>query len=518
MPDNSGAKIQELRRRQQTAKLGGGEKAIERQHSKGKMTARERLTKLLDEGTFQELDALVTHHVHDFGLEKRVTPGDGVVTGYGTVEGRLVYVYAQDFTVLGGSLGQAHAAKITKVQELAMQNGAPVVGINDSGGARIQEGFLSLGGYGDIFLANTLASGVIPQISIIMGPCAGGAVYSPAITDFTFMVKETSHMFITGPQVVKAVTHEDVTMERLGGAMAHNATSGVAHFAADDEESCLELVRQLLSYLPQNNLEDPPTAVPDDDAARADAALDTIVPDSPDVPYDVKDVITRIIDTGSFFEVQEHFAQNFVIGFARLDGAVVGILANQPAVKAGCLDIDASVKAARFVRFCDAFNIPLLTFEDVPGFMPGVAQEHGGIIRHGAKLIFAYCEATVPKLTVVLRKAYGGAYIVMSSKHVRGDYNVAWPSAQIAVMGAAGAVEIIYRRDLQGAEDPDALREQLVADYEERFANPYQAASYGYVDAVIEPSQTRAVLINALQMLQNKRGKNPPKKHGNMPL
>ena len=514
-PDSS---VQALRRRKREAKLGGGARAVERQHSKGKMTARERLAKLLDEGSFQELDALVTHHVHDFGLERRVTVGDGVVTGYGTIEGRLVYVYAQDFTVMGGSLGQAHAAKITKVQDLALKNGAPVIGINDSGGARIQEGILALAGYGDIFLRNTLASGVVPQISVIMGPCAGGAVYSPALTDFTFMVKETSHMFITGPQVIKAVTHEDVSFEELGGAMTHNSLSGVAHFATDDEDACLAAVRKLMSYLPQNNLEDAPAVVPTDDPARADEALDWIVPDSPNIPYDMKEVIAGVMDGGSFFEVQEHFARNMVIGFARLDGAVVGVVANQPAVLAGVLDINASIKGARFVRFLDAFNIPIVTLVDVPGFMPGVAQEHGGIIRNGAKLIFAYCEASVPKLTVITRKAYGGAYIVMSSKSLRGDFSVAWPTAEIAVMGPEGAVGIIYRRELAAAEDPEELRGQLVADYRGKFANPYVAASYGYVDDVIEPSQTRAVLINALQMLQNKRDTNPPKKHGNLPL
>ncbi len=514
-PDSS---VQSLRHRKREAKLGGGARAVERQHSKGKMTARERLAKLLDEGSFQELDALVTHHVHDFGLERRVTLGDGVVTGYGTIEGRSVYVYAQDFTVMGGSLGQAHAAKITKVQDLALKNGAPVIGINDSGGARIQEGILALAGYGDIFLRNTLASGVVPQISVIMGPCAGGAVYSPALTDFTFMVKETSHMFITGPQVIKAVTHEDVSFEELGGAMTHNSLSGVAHFATDDEDACLAAVRKLMSYLPQNNLEDAPAVVPTDDPARADEALDWVVPDSPNIPYEMKEVIAGVVDRGSFFEVQEHFARNMVIGFARLDGAVVGVVANQPAVLAGVLDINASIKGARFVRFLDAFNIPIVTLVDVPGFMPGVAQEHGGIIRNGAKLIFAYCEASVPKLTVITRKAYGGAYIVMSSKSLRGDLSVAWPTAEIAVMGPEGAVGIIYRRELAAAEDPEELRGQLVADYRGKFANPYVAASHGYVDDVIEPSQTRAVLINALQMLQNKRDTNPPKKHGNLPL
>ena len=511
-------KVQKLRHLQASAKQGGGSEAIDRQHEKGKLTARERIAKLVDDESFQELDALATHHAVDFGMDQRAALGDGVVTGYGTIHGRLVYVYAQDFTVMGGSLGLAHARKIVKVQELALKNGAPVIGINDSGGARIQEGIQALAGYADIFLNNTLASGVVPQISIIMGPCAGGAVYSPALTDFTFMVKETSHMFITGPQVVKTVTHEDVTMEDLGGAMVHNSTSGVAHFAARDENDCLSMVRTLLAYLPQNNLEDPPAAQPKDDPARADEALDSMIPDTATAPYDVKGVITKIVDQGSFFEVQEHFAGNIVIGFARLDGAVVGVVANQPAVRAGVLDINASIKAARFVRFCDAFNVPIVTLVDVPGFMPGVAQEHGGIIREGAKLIYAYCEATVPKLTVVMRKAYGGAYIVMSSKNIRGDYNVAWPSAEIAVMGPEGAVNVMYRKEIAAAADPDALRAQRIAEYREKFASPYLAASWGQMDAVIEPSQTRSVLINALRMLQGKRDQNPPKKHGNMPL
>jgi propionyl-CoA carboxylase beta chain len=511
-------KIARLRSLQQEAMQGGGADATERQHEKNKLTARERLAGLLDEGSFQELDALVTLHSHEFGLAERAALGDGVVTGYGTINGRLVYVFAQDFTVMGGSLGQAHAAKITKVQDLAVKNGAPLIGINDSGGARIQEGILALGGYADIFLRNTLASGVIPQVSVIMGPCAGGAVYSPALTDFTFMVKETGHMFITGPQVIKAVTHEDVTFEQLGGAMTHNATSGVAHFAADDEASCLQMVRTLMSYLPQNNMEDPPAVAPKDDPARADEALDTIIPDNANTPYDIKGIITRVMDMGSFFEVQPHYAPNIVVGFARLDGMAVGIVANQPNAMAGVLDINASDKAARFVRFCDCFNVPIVTLVDVPGFMPGVDQEHGGIIRHGAKLIYAYCEATVPKLTVITRKAYGGAYIVMSSKHIRGDFNVAWPTAEIAVMGPDGAVNIVYRKEIESAADPEAARQERVNEYREKFANPYQAASYGYVDAVIEPSQTRAVLINALQMLQNKRDANPAKKHGNMPL
>jgi len=444
--------------------------------------------------------------------------GDGVVTGWGTIEGRLVYVFAQDFTVMGGSLGAAHAAKISKVQDLALKNGAPLIGINDSGGARIQEGIQSLDGYAGIFLRNTLASGVIPQISVIMGPCAGGAVYSPALTDFTFMVQGTSNMFITGPQVVKAVTQEDVTMEGLGGADVHTSKSGVAHFAAADENSCLAMVRTLVGYLPANNLEDPPAIASKDEPMRAEKALNDIVPASANEPYDMKTVIDLIFDKGSFLEVQAQLAMNIIIGFARLDGAVVGVVANQPAVLAGVLDIDASVKAARFVRFCDAFNIPLVTFVDVPGFMPGVAQEHGGIIRHGAKLIYAYCEATVPKLTVITRKAYGGAYIVMSSKQIRGDMNFAWPSAEIAVMGPEGAVNIIYKSEIDQAADPEALRTQKIAEYRDKFANPYQAAAYGDVDAVIEPSQTRAALINSLRMLANKRDTNPAKKHGTMPL
>ncbi len=510
--------IQTLRRLQQEAKQGGGADAIKRQHDRGKMTARERLETLLDEGSFQEMDALVTHHETALGMDEKKVLGDGVVTGYGTIEGRLVYVFAQDFTVMGGSLGRAHAAKITKLQDLALRTGAPIIGINDSGGARIQEGIQALAGYADIFLRNTLASGVVPQISIIMGPCAGGAVYSPALTDFVFMTQGTGNMFITGPQVIKAVTHEDVTMEELGGAMAHNQRSGVAHFAAKSEEECLAQVRQLLSYLPQNNLEDPPAVAPQDDPARADEALDTLVPQDPSAPYDVKDVIAGVVDTGSFLEIQALYAPNIVIGFARLDGMVIGVVANQPSAKAGVLDIDASDKAARFVRFCDAFNVPIVTLVDVPGFMPGVDQEHGGIIRHGAKLIYAYCEATVPKLTVILRKAYGGAYIVMSSKHIRGDFNVAWPNAEIAVMGPEGAVNIIHRKEIQSAQNPNALRQQLIDEYRETFASPYQAASHGYVDAVIEPSQTRATLINALQMLQNKRDANPRKKHGVMPV
>ncbi|NLG27234.1 MAG: acyl-CoA carboxylase subunit beta [Chloroflexi bacterium] len=510
--------IDKLRRLREESRMGGGASAIDAQHGKGKLTARERLALLLDDNSFQELDALVTHHVTDFGLDKKVFLGDGVVTGYGTINGRLTYVYAQDFTVMGGSLGQAQAAKIVKVQDLALKNGAPLIALNDSGGARIQEGILSLGGYGDIFMRNTLASGVVPQISVMVGPCAGGAVYSPALTDFVFMVKDTSHMFITGPEVVKAVTHEDVTFDQLGGAVAHAQTSGVAHFAAESESACLQLVRKLLTYLPQNNLEDPPHIASSDDPARADAELDRLVPESPNEPYDIRQVITRVADPGSLFEVHEQYARNMVVGFARLAGMTVGVVANQPAVLAGALDINASDKAARFVRFCDAFNIPIITFVDVPGFMPGLAQEHGGIIRHGAKLIYAYCEATVPKLAVITRKAYGGAYIVMSSRHVGSDLNLAWPGAELAVMGPDGAVNIIYRKELATAPDPAATRAELVADYKAKFANPYLASSYGYVDAVIEPHETRGALAQGLQMLQNKRDRNPQKKHGNMPL
>jgi len=512
------SRIGQLRWMKDQARQGGGKAAIDRQHEKGKKTARERIAMLLDEGTFQEIGALVTHHATDFGMDSKVLPGDGVVTGYGTIAGRLVYVFAQDFTVLGGTLGRAHADKIRKVQDLALKTGAPLIGINDSGGARVQEGILALGGYGDIFFANTMASGVVPQISVIMGPCAGGAVYSPALTDFTFMVKDTSQMFITGPQVVKSVTHEEVSFEELGGASTHNRISGVAQFMADDEEACLRLVRTLLGYLPSNNLEDPPALEPKDDPARAEASLDTAIPNSPNDPYDMRDVLRAVVDQGSYFEVQEQYARNVIVAFARLDGAVVGLVANQPQEKAGVLDIDASVKAARFVRFCDAFNIPIVTFVDVPGFMPGKAQEQGGIIRHGAKLIYAYCEATVPKMTVITRKAYGGAYIVMGSKHVGADLNLAWPTAEIAVMGPEGAVDLIYRKELEEAPDAEALRAQRFAEYRGKFANPYVAASHGYIDDVIEPSQTRAVLINGLQMLQNKRQTNPGKKHGTMPL
>jgi acetyl-CoA carboxylase carboxyltransferase component len=499
---------------------GGGKERVERQHKSGKMTARERIELLLDAGSFHELDAFVTQRGRDFGMDKPENQylGDSVVTGYGTIDKRLVYVYSQDFTVMGGSLSEVHAEKIVKIMEMAMKTGAPVIGLNDSGGARIQEGVVSLGGYADIFLRNTMASGVIPQISAIMGPCAGGAVYSPALTDFIFMVKDTSYMFVTGPDVVKAVTHEDVSFEELGGASVHSTTSGVAHMVAESEADCLYMIRDLLSYLPQNNMEDPPHAPAKDDPLRTESELDDIVPDNPNKPYDIKEVIRLIVDDRRFFEVHENYAQNIVVGFARLGGHSVGIIANQPMVLAGVLDIEASEKAARFIRFCDCFNIPLITFEDVPGFMPGTKQEHGGIIRAGAKLLYAYCEATVPKLTVITRKAYGGAYDVMSSKHIRGDLNLAWPTAEIAVMGPDGAVNIIFRREIAEAEDPVAKKAELVAMYREKFANPYVAASRGYIDDVIMPSETRPRLINALQMLANKRDSNPPKKHGNIPL
>jgi len=511
-------KIVQLRRLKEEAAKGGGSDRIARQHEAGKLTARERLDKLLDPNSFQEIDALATHRATGLGMEKSHPLGDGVVTGYGAIHGRLVYVFAQDFTVMGGSLGEAHAAKICKVLDLAMKNGAPVIGLNDSGGARIQEGVDALGGYGEIFLRNTLASGVVPQISAIMGPCAGGAVYSPALTDFVFMVEGTSHMFITGPEVVRAVIHEEVSFEQLGGAMVHASRSGVAHFAEPNEEACLADIRTLLSYLPQNNMEDPPYQPPKDSAGRMESDLDALVPADPNKPYDMHDIIRRVVDDGVFFEVHKHYAQNILVGFARLNGRPVGIVANQPASLAGVLDIDASVKAARFVRFCDCFNIPLVTFVDVPGFMPGTVQEHGGIIRHGAKLVFAYSEATVPKVTVITRKAYGGAYIVMSSKHLRGDINYAWPSAEIAVMGPEGAVNIIFRKQIEAAADPEAERAKLVAEYRERFASPYVAASRGFVDDVIEPHETRPKLISALEMLQNKRDAIPHKKHANMPL
>ena len=511
-------KIRQLRDMQYRSTLGGGEARIKQQHAKGKLTARERLELLLDKGSLVELDRFVTHRSTDFGMADQKILGDGVITGYGTIDRRLVYVYSQDFTVFGGSLSETQAAKICKIMDLAMKNGAPVIGLNDSGGARIQEGVVSLGGYADIFLRNTLASGVVPQISVIMGPCAGGAVYSPAITDFIVMVKDTSHMFVTGPDVVKTVTHEQVSFEELGGALTHASNSGVAHFAADGEEDAIFLVQKLFSFLPSNNAEDAPVVRSEDDPLRTEEALDALIPDEPNRPYDMREVITRIMDDGDFFEIMQNWAANVLIGYARLGGRTVGIVANQPAVLAGVLDINASTKAARFVRFCDAFNIPIVTFVDVPGFLPGTTQEHGGIIRHGAKLIYAYAEATVPKLTVITRKAYGGAYCVMSSKHMRGDINLAWPSAEIAVMGPEGAVNIVFRKDIADATDPEVTRSRLVADYRERFANPYVAASRGYIDAVIEPHETRPRLINALEMLQNKRDTNPAKKHGNIPL
>jgi acetyl-CoA carboxylase carboxyltransferase component len=511
-------KIQELRDLKAQTRVGGGPERIERQHKRGRMTARERIDLLVDRGSFREIDAFVLHRTHDFDLEKQKYLGDSVVTGWGTIEGRLVYVFSQDFTVFGGSLGEVHAEKICKIMDMALKNGAPVVGVNDSGGARIQEGVVSLGGYADIFLRNTLASGVIPQISAIMGPCAGGAVYSPALTDFIFMVRKSSFMFVTGPDVVKAVTNEKVSFEDLGGARVHSEISGVCHVASDSESDAFYQIRKLLSYLPQNNLEDPPFVKPNDDPLRMAPELDTIVPHDPSKPYDIKDVIKYIVDDGQFFEIHENYATNIVIGFARLGGHSIGIIANQPAVLAGVLDIESSEKAARFIRFCDAFNIPLLTFEDVPGFLPGTIQEHGGIIRAGSKLLYAYCEATVPKLTVITRKAFGGAYDVMSSKHIRGDLNLAWPTAEIAVMGAEGAVNIIFRKELAEAQNPKKRRAELVAEYRAKFANPYVAASRGFIDDVIEPHETRPRLVNALEMLANKRDSNPPKKHGCIPL
>jgi propionyl-CoA carboxylase beta chain len=500
------------------AEAGGGPERRERQHAEGKLTARERVELLLDEGSFEELDKLVEHRCLDFGMAEQKIPGDGVVSGYGRVDGRLVYVFAQDFTVFGGSLSETNAQKICKVMDLAMKMGAPVIGLNDSGGARIQEGVASLGGYSDIFLRNTLASGVVPQISAILGPCAGGAVYSPAITDFNVMVKDTSYMFVTGPDVIKTVTHEEVSKEDLGGAMTHNVKSGVAHFAVDDDRACLSTIRELLSYLPSNNLEEPPVHKTDDPADREDAALDTLIPAETNKPYDMKQLIEALVDERRFLEVHQHYAANIVVGFARFGGRSVGIVANQPAVLAGCLDIDASVKGARFVRFCDAFNIPLVTFEDVPGFLPGTAQEWGGIIRHGAKLLYAFAEATVPKITVITRKAYGGAYCVMSSKHIRTDLNFAYPTAEIAVMGPEGAVNILYKRELGRAQDPEAVRQEKVAEFREKFANPYVAADRGFIDEVILPRETRKKIIAGLDMTRTKRDKNPPKKHGNIPL
>ncbi len=510
--------LEELQQRNQEALLGGGEERIQRQHDAGKLTARERVDLFLDPGSFVEMDRFKTHRGTDFGMDKRKIAGDGVVTGYGTIDGRHVFVFSQDFTVFGGSLSQAFAEKICKVMDLAMKTGAPVIGLNDSGGARIQEGVASLAGYADIFLRNVLASGVVPQISAIMGPCAGGAVYSPAMTDFILMVKGSSYMFITGPEVVRAATHEEISMQDLGGAETHNTKSGVAHFSSSSDQECLRLVRELLSFLPSNNMEDPPFRPTSDDPLRQDEKLNTLVPDNPKRPYNIKDIIHSIVDEHYFLEVQTDFAKNIVIGFARLGGRSVGIVANQPAYLAGSLDIDASVKGGRFVRFCDCFNIPLVTFVDVPGYLPGTAQEYGGIIRHGAKLLYAYCESTVPRVTIITRKAYGGAFDVMSSKHIRGDINFAYPTAEIAVMGPDGAVNIVFRNEIERAEDAEKERERLVEEYRRTFANPFKAAELGYIDEIITPAETRPKLIRALNMLQNKREKNPPKKHGNIPL
>jgi propionyl-CoA carboxylase beta chain len=509
-------KLELLREKSLLAEQGGGAERLEKQRASGKLTARERIEFLLDDDSFEEFDKFIVHRSTDFGLENQKYLGDGVITGHGLIDGREVFVFAQDFTIFGGSLSETHAQKICKVMDFAMKTGAPLIGLNDSGGARIQEGVVSLGGYADIFLRNTLASGVIPQISCILGPCAGGAVYSPAITDFNIMVKDTSYMFITGPDVIKTVTHEEVTKDELGGAMTHNQKSGVAHFAADSDEHCLRLTRELLSFVPSNNMENPPFVATRDPANRADDWLNTVVPEQSTMPYDIRGIIHNVVDENYFFEVQEHYAPNIVIGFARLGGFSVGIVANQPSYLAGVLDIDASVKAARFVRFCDCFNIPLVTFEDVPGFLPGVNQEHLGIIRHGAKLLYAFAEATVPKITVITRKAYGGAYCVMASKHIRTDINFAYPTAEIAVMGAEGAVGVLYRKEI--AEHDEEYRKGIVSEFEEKFANPYVAAEKGFIDEIIEPSQTRPKLIRALSLLQNKRDTNPPKKHGNIPL
>lgn len=507
-----------LKKMNAIAEMGGGEDKIRKQHELGKMTARERIECLLDEGSFEEFDKFVVHRCHDFNMNYNHTVGDGVITGHGLINGRPVFLFAHDFTVFGGSLSETFGEKVCKVMDLAVKNGVPFIGLNDSGGARIQEGVVSLAAYAEIFLRNTLASGVIPQISAIMGPCAGGAVYSPAITDFTIMVKDSSYMFITGPEVIKTVTHEEVTFEQLGGALTHATRSGVAHFAAEDGDHCIEIIKELLSFMPQNNLDDPPRKETGDPSNRMDEELNSIIPANPNKPYDIRDIITRVADDRYFFEVQALFAQNMVIGFMRLNGNSVGVIANQPAVLAGTLDIDASIKAARFVRFCDSFNIPLIVFEDVPGFLPGTAQEYGGIIKHGAKLLYAFAEATVPKLTVVTRKAYGGAYCVMNSKQIRADYNVAYPTAELAVMGPEGAVNIVYRKEISSAADPETLRSKKVNDYREMFANPYIAAQRGYLDQVIEPRETRPKLIRALAMLRNKRDENPPKKHGNIPL
>jgi propionyl-CoA carboxylase beta chain len=511
-------RFEELRRRHRSAELAGGAERVARQHAGGKKTARERLDLLLDKGSFAEVDKFVVHQSRDFGMDEQKFLGDGVVTGSGRIHGRPVFVFAQDFTVFGGALSEAYARKICKIMELAMKTGVPILGLNDSGGARIQEGVVSLAAYADIFLRNTLASGVIPQISAVMGPCAGGAVYSPAITDFVFMVKQSSYMFVTGPDVIKAVTHEEVSFEELGGAATHAGRSGVAHFAAESEDECLALIRELLTFLPQNNAEDPPIRLSLDPPDRVDEDLQTVVPDQPNKPYDIRDIVRAVLDDRYLFEIQADNAPNILIGFGRLNGRPVGVVANQPAHLAGCLDISASLKGARFVRFCDCFNIPIVTFEDVPGFLPGTAQEFGGIIKHGAKLLYAYCEATVPKLTVITRKAYGGAYCVMSSKHIRGDVNFAYPTAEIAVMGPEGAVNILYRRDMEAARDREGLREALAREYREKFANPYTAAERGYIDEVIEPRDTRRKLIQALEVIHTKRDQNPPKKHGNIPL
>ena len=511
-------KIKELERRNKEAELGGGRKRIDQQHAKGKMTARERIDYLLDKDTFEEVDRFVLHRCHDFGMEKQKIPGDGVVTGYGMVNGRLVFVFAQDFTVFGGSLSGPFGEKVCKIMDLALKSGAPVIGLNDSGGARIQEGVVSLGSYGEIFKRNVLSSGVVPQISVIMGPCAGGAVYSPALTDFIIMVKKTSNMFITGPQVIKTVTSEEVTSEALGGAITHNSKSGVAHFAADSDQEALNRVKELLEYLPQNFREAPPAVECTDDPNRTDESLNTIVPTNPRVPYDITKIIQTVLDHKEFVEVQKRFAKNMVVGFGRLNGMAVGIVANQPKFLAGCLDINASMKCARFVRTCDSFNIPLITFVDVPGFLPGVNQEHGGIIKHGAKIIYAYCEATVPKITVVTRKAYGGAYDVMSSKHHGGDINYAYPTAEIAVMGPEGAVNIIFKKEIESSDDPEATRERLVSEYRSNFASPFKAAELGYIDGIIFPENTRPRLINALMMLKNKKDSIPERRHGNIPL
>lgn len=516
--ENFMEKLENLKEKSRFAEQGGGIERLEKQKKAGKMTARERVEFLLDEGSFEEFDKFVVHRSRDFGLDEQKFLGDGVITGHGLIDGRHVFVFAQDFTVFGGSLSETHAKKIVKIMDLAMKTGYPIVGLNDSGGARIQEGVVSLGGYADIFLRNTIASGVVPQISCIMGPCAGGAVYSPAITDFNIMVKDSSYMFITGPDVIKTVTHEEVTKDDLGGAMTHNQKSGVAHFAAESDEHCLRLTRELLSFIPSNNMENPPFVTTNDPSNRTDEKLNSIVPTSSNQPYDIRDIIHNVVDEGYFFEVQEYFAPNIVVGFARLGGYSVGIVANQPAYLAGVLDIDASVKGARFVRFCDCFNIPLITFEDVPGFLPGVNQEHYGIIRHGAKLLYAFAEATVPKITVITRKAYGGAYCVMASKHIRTDINFAYPTAEIAVMGAEGAVGLLYRKEITESENPEEFRKVKISEFDEKLANPYVAAEHGYIDEVIEPSQTRPKLIHALSLLQNKRDTNPPRKHGNIPL